>query len=66
MHHAPAPGPGRVILALGATAAGRSGHIRGLMVALGAEDEFAAYLAAVRATHGRKRNFTSMLAAMAW
>ena len=42
------------------------GHIRGLMVALGAEDEFAAYLAAVRAAHGRKRNFTSMLAAIAW
>ena len=42
------------------------GHIRGLMVTLGAEAEFAAYLAAVRAAHGRKRNFTSKLAAMGW
>jgi uncharacterized Zn finger protein len=42
------------------------GHIRGLMVTLGAEAEFAGYLATVRAAHGRKRNFTSMLAAMGW
>ncbi len=42
------------------------GHIRGLMVTLGAEAEFAAYLATVRAAHGRKRNLTSMLAAMDW
>jgi hypothetical protein len=40
------------------------GHIRGLMVTLGVEAEFAAYLTAVRGAHGRKRNFTSMLAAM--
>jgi hypothetical protein len=39
-------------------------HIRGLMVTLGVEAEFAAYLTAVRVAHGRKRNFTSMLAAM--
>jgi uncharacterized Zn finger protein len=40
------------------------GHIRGLMVTLGDGAEFANYLAAVRADHGRKRNFTSKLAAM--
>ena len=42
------------------------GHIRGLMVTLGDGAEFASYLAAVRAAHGRKRNFTSKLAAMEW
>lgn len=42
------------------------GHIRGLMATPGAEAEFAGYLATVRAAHGRKRNFTSMLAAMDW
>ncbi len=42
------------------------GHIRGLMVTLVAEAEFVTYLATVRATHGRKRNFTRMLAAMDW
>ena len=40
------------------------GHIRALMVTLRTENEFTAYLASVRAAHGRKRNFTSMLAAM--
>jgi len=38
------------------------GRVRTLMIRLGGEPDFPAYLASVRAAHGRKRNFTKLLA----
>lgn len=49
-----------------AIAVERLQHIRDLMVRIGSSDEFPGYLAAVRATHARKRNFTKMLDAARW
>lgn len=42
------------------------GRIRTLMIRLGGERDFPAYLASVRATHGRKRNFTTLLDHARW
>jgi uncharacterized Zn finger protein len=41
-------------------------RIRTLMIRLGAERDFPAYLASVRAAHGRKRNFTKLLDKARW
>ena len=42
------------------------GHIRTLMIRLGGERDFPAYLASVRAAHGRKRNFAKLLDKARW